>query len=67
MSSKKYDANIGTTRQARAAQQAAFVTLRDVFSITDNLFYVGLFETVSFLLVLRLQKKTEEECKHTEA
>ena len=63
MSSKKYDANIGTTRQANAAQHdtGAAVLLLFIF-----LFHVRFLEPVTLSLVLNLEEEGEDECEDTE-
>ena len=62
MSSKKYDANIGTTRQANAAQHDtdAAVFLLFIF------LYVRLLELVTLSLVLNLEEEGENEGEDTE-
>lgn len=61
MSSKKYDANIGTTRQANAAQHDAAAFLLFIF-----LCNVRLLEPVALSLVLDLEQEGQDECEHAE-
>ena len=63
MSSKKYDANIGTTRQARAAQHDTDAAVFLLFIFLCN---VRLLEPVALSLVLDLEQEGQDECEHAE-
>ena len=63
MSSKKYDANIGTTRQARAAQHDTDAAVFLLFIFLCN---VRFLEFVTLPLVLYRQKEGQDECENAE-
>ena len=63
MSSKKYDANIGTTRQARAAQHDTDAAVFRLFIFLCN---VRFLESVTLSLVLYLEKEGQDECENAE-
>ena len=66
MSSKKYEANIGTTRHASASQHAHLLSLKVFFRVVMLFLDVRQFETVSLLLVLYLEEERHDECKYSE-
>ena len=74
MSSKKYDANIGTTRKARASQQALLLSLSDLKILLikmalnpGNLFlHIRLFKSIAFFLVFDFQHEGQEERQNSE-
>ena len=66
MSSKKYDANMGTTRQASAIQHA--VLLLTIFSLFRIFLLLNIrhFKPETFLLVLHFQQQAEYEGQYAE-
>ena len=65
ISSKKYEANIGTTRHASTSQHAHLLSL-SVFSGLTLFLDVRKFEAVTFLLVLHLEEERHDECEYAE-
>ena len=67
MSSKKYDANIGTTRHARAIQQAVELLLIPVlFLFRVILLNVWQFQSETFLPVFNLEQQAQYESHDSE-
>ncbi len=67
MSSKKYDANIGTTRHARAIQQAVELLLIPVlFLFRVILLNVWQFQSETFLPVFDLEQQAQYESQDSE-
>ena len=67
MSSKKYDANIGTTRHARAIQQAVELLLIPVlFLFRVILLNVWQFQSETFLPVFDLEQQAQYESHDSE-
>lgn len=67
MSSKKYDANIGTTRHARAIQQAVELLLIPVlFLFRVILLNVWQFQPETFLPVFNLEQQAQYESHDSE-
>ena len=51
MSSKKYDANIGTTRHAHASQQALLLSFKDLTTFAIS-FLVFIYSIIKILILL---------------
>ena len=66
ISSKKYDANIGTTRHASASQHAHLLSLNVFFRAVMLFLDIRQFETVSLLSVLYLEEERHDECEYAE-